>query len=187
MADDDKPNGLRKRNEKLLEQILDVMRSPGPLEVDDPEKDAADQAAFEDYYRRTGQVADALPIARTVPEMLFAASLVPCTHCGSSAPTELALHGSGGRWAVTGPCPACGETNRDHYRKDWLAGELARVLAIVDAFERTEPQFDRRKPPAGSLDATSRAAHDAWLAAWRQGPGRLVVVRHDARRIQLAA
>jgi uncharacterized protein YjbI with pentapeptide repeats len=47
------------------------------------------------------------PRARTLVEMRFAASLEPCTACGSTEPPTLELIGQGEWWTLAGPCPTC--------------------------------------------------------------------------------
>lgn len=101
---------FKKRNEQLARDLLDELRKPG---VDperaayDARKDVEDKAALEDYYRRTGQTRDTTPRARNVFEMQFAASLVPCPHCGSTEPVQLDASGGGDLWSLRGPCPRC--------------------------------------------------------------------------------
>ena len=111
MTDNDDPDSLRKLNERFAKRILEVMKSPGELDRSDPEKEARDSALLQDYYRRTGQkTSDNTPRARSVAEMMFAASLGACPHCKTTEPPQLALHGSGDRWSVAGPCPRCRQT-----------------------------------------------------------------------------
>jgi hypothetical protein len=57
--------------------------------------------------RARAAAADLVPRARTVQEMLFAASLVPCPGCGG-ADAKLALYGHDDGWVLSGPCSGCG-------------------------------------------------------------------------------
>ena len=113
MTDDD---DLKRRNEQLAKELLESLRrgktSP-ERQAYDAEKEQADKASLEDYYRRTGQVKEQKGKARSGTEMLFAASLMPCPHCKSLEAPKMDLVGSGTSWSVTGTCPRC-NTVRSH-------------------------------------------------------------------------
>ena len=113
MTDDDE---LKRRNEQLAKELLETLKTPGmspERAAFEADKERADKAALEDYYRRTGQVKDAPAKARSGTEMLFAASLEPCPHCKTMEQGKLDLVGSGTSWSVTGTCPRCGNV-RSH-------------------------------------------------------------------------
>ncbi|HTE56517.1 MAG TPA: pentapeptide repeat-containing protein [Kofleriaceae bacterium] len=113
MPDDD---DLKRRNQQLAKDLLESLQEPGTSPeraAYEAEKDAADGAALEAYYRRTGQVKDPVAKARSATEMLFAASLLPCPHCETTEAPKLDLVGSGTSWSVTGTCPRC-TSRRSH-------------------------------------------------------------------------
>lgn len=58
------------------------------------------------------------PTPRSLAEMGFAASLVPCRHCGSTRPTRLKLQGGGNSWVLYGPCSACGRARWVNFSTD---------------------------------------------------------------------
>ena len=178
MPDDDDP---KRRSQQLAKNILESLERPDASReraAYEAEKEAADRSALEAYYRRTGQVKDRSAKARSGTEMLFAASLLPCPHCGTMEAPRLDLVGSGTSWSVTGTCPRCHET-RSHawttegnplqavvgmrqlgddrpsaiIRVGQLVGELDRLLP------RLPPSLEDLQPPAwrAGLAAVERA------------------------------
>jgi uncharacterized protein YjbI with pentapeptide repeats len=112
MTDDD----LKRRNKELAKELLESLdrgETSPERQAFEAEKEREDKAAFEDYYRRTGQAKDEQGKARSGTEMLFAASLLPCPHCKSMDAPTMELVGSGTSWSVTGTCPRCNNT-RSH-------------------------------------------------------------------------
>jgi uncharacterized protein YjbI with pentapeptide repeats len=110
MSDSGNPDDLQRRNKQLARELLEGLGKPGTgpeREAYEARKEEEDKAALEDFYRRTGQARDTRPRARTTHEMMFAASLEPCQHCGSAEPAKLDLVGSGESWTLAGPCPSC--------------------------------------------------------------------------------
>lgn len=55
---------------------------------------------------------------RSLAEMRFAASLVPCPHCGSTRTPKLDLQGGRTSWLLHGRCPSCGETRSVQFATD---------------------------------------------------------------------
>lgn len=113
MPEDD---DFKRRNEELAKGLLkslDRGETSPERQAFEAEKDRADKAALEDYYRRTGQLKEQKGKARSGTEMLFAASLLPCPHCKSLDAPKMDLVGSGTSWSVSGTCERCGNV-RSH-------------------------------------------------------------------------
>jgi len=296
MSDD--PDELRARGKQLAKDLLAGMQQPTSPERAEYErhKEQQDEAALEDYYRRTGQTQDRTPRARTTTEMQFAASLEPCAHCGTTEPTQLDLVGGGDYWTLTGQCSRCDrrrlygwategnplhgacpmaqlgdarpsqiirvgqfmreldrllpvvhaepaelepvawraslaamhraitclyellkfvpanmkiipDTNldgderrdramrRERYGSAWLQSELDRLLALEKRYVADAPRIwaleEAARPPEtptrGAIDRASLMAHQNWVRAGFQGPGRLDVVGYHGRELRLAA
>lgn len=172
--DDNDPNSFRKINEMLVERILKVLQSPGELDTSNPEKEARDSALLRDYYRLTGQkVADKTPRARSVAEMMFAASLSACPHCKTTERPQFALYGSGDRWSVAGPCPQCRQTRSfecdtqgdpqatpapRHHLGDTRASRIIRPGQFIAELDRLLPKIQ---------DAPTKLAAAEWTAPRR--------------------
>lgn len=156
MTDDDEAK-------RLAKQLLETLQKPGTSPeraAYDAEKEAKDKAAYEDYYRRTGQTQDQVPKARSGTEMLFAASLVPCPSCKTMEPAKLELGGGGTSWTVSGPCPRCNTTRTYHWQSegdpvrakvlprqlgDERPSQIIRVGQFIDELDRQLPLL-RRDP-----------------------------------------
>lgn len=295
MSAPDDPDDFKRQAEELAKKLLEGMRRPG----EDPEraayearKELEDRAALEDYYRRTGQGKDKSARARTTAEMLFAASLEPCPHCGTREPALLQINGGGDRWTLSGPCTRCKQrraftwvtegnpqveppprqlgdarpsqiirvgqlmaeldrvlplvrerpetldraawyagasaldraitclnelrkfvpagmkmipdtkltederkdrtARRERYGVAWLQGELDRLVAVLHRYTADAPRIEALDaqgtfaPPHGTIDRDALHAHEAWVAAGGEGPGRLEVVGFDGRGLVLA-
>ncbi len=75
----------------------------------------------------------------------------------------------------------------ERYTRAWLRGEQARWDAVANAIIADAPRIHaadrmltRSAAARGHLDAAALAAHGAWLARGKAGPGRLDVVISDA-------
>lgn len=167
MVDEDE----RARKAKhLAGALLDAMQSPGEP-ADDPEKDELDRVALEDYYRRTGQAKDHTARARTTVEMQFAASLLPCPHCGTMEPTQLDLIGSGDSWSLVGACSQCharrahawrteGHPLHGKYQPFHLGDERPSQIVRIGQFVR---ELDRLLPLVA--DDPTQLDHRPWRAS----------------------
>jgi uncharacterized protein YjbI with pentapeptide repeats len=83
-------------------------------------------------------------------------------------------------------------TDDARLRRAWLDGEHARLMALVDAYaadtERNAAVLRGGRPRArGELTTTTLRAHQAWLAAGRQGAGRLDLEGVRAAGVKLGA
>jgi len=177
MSAPDDPDDFKRRTEELAKKLLEGMQRPG---VDperaayDARKDLEDKAALEDYYRRTGQAKDKSARARTTAEMLFAASLEPCPHCGTREAALLQVNGGGDRWTLAGPCTRCKQrraftwvTDGDprvepppRQLGDARPSQIIRVGQLVAELDRVLPLV-RERPE--SLDRASWYAGSAAL------------------------
>ncbi|MBA3454284.1 MAG: pentapeptide repeat-containing protein [Deltaproteobacteria bacterium] len=80
----------------------------------------------------------------------------------------------------------------EHYTRAWIAEQRERYSAVLSDLAASGPQifaqdplFVRTEAPRGRIDGATVAAHRAWLARGRSGPGRLEVVTSDAAGVKL--
>ena|SRR5881392_108173 len=157
MTDDDEdPNSLRNRNAALAARIVDAMQRPGEL-ADDPDKAAADQAGYEDYYRRTGQTPEEPPPSLQPTGELVAEldRLLPSIDDAKLTGAAWALRRRACDRAIgclrellsrippsMNIVPDLGlseaerrdrDARRERYQRGWLEAELRRVADIVEA------------------------------------------------------
>ena len=124
---------------------------------------------FAKYLQNTEPWPDHTP--RSLAEMRFAASLVPCPHCGSTLPTSLDLQGGGNSWVLYGPCSSCGKARsmkfvtrgdplgRKHDRLELGGAEPSRIITP----EQLITELERLLPATHAEPATLDVA--SWLEA----------------------
>src|SRR5687767_8649656 len=114
------------------------------------------------------------PTVRSLAEMQFAASLVPCPKCDAPAPAKLDLYGNDNRWMLVGRCPSCNTPRSFDFETDgapmslpipdWhhLGGsEPSRIIRphqLLAELQRLEPQLhaDPRSIPVENWAAQSK-------------------------------
>ena len=75
----------------------------------------------------------------------------------------------------------------ERYQRDWLQGELDRVLALRKRYTDDAPRIWALEAPAeppaarGALDRASLMAHAQWLREGKRGAGRLDVIGYNAK------
>jgi hypothetical protein len=111
-------------------------------------------------------------LIRSLAEMKFSASLVPCPKCGA-APGRLDLYGSDGHYSLQGKCPSCGTLrqfdfdsdgdplNRPHAALELGLGEPSQIIAphqFLEELTRLEARIT--KPSTALSGAQWQAQYD---------------------------
>lgn len=161
---------MAKANRELVETLCQAFANFADGAVIKAGRERARQAA-----------ADRVPRARTMQEMLFAASLDPCPSCGAIV-EELALDGGGDAWVLSGACASCGtrcsfqfatEGNPRqgaHERLqlgDGRPSEIISAQQFAEELERLAPSVrdDVTQLPVAAWTAQKTAAERAYTAA----------------------
>ena len=117
------------------------------------------------------------PKARTATELSFAASLLPCPHCGTTEQGQLDLFGGGENWGVRGTCRTARSPD-SHLAGRRRSVECARPIraargraAIDDHPRRPVPR--RVRPPAAIRSASPMACRStSGIRRWPRSTAR---------------
>jgi hypothetical protein len=104
---------------------------------------------------------------RSLAEMTFAASLVPCEHCGSTQHAMLDLQGAGNSWVLYGPCPSCDKARsmsfvtdgdplgREHDALELGGAEPSRIITAEQFVTELERLLPATRTDPTTLDVTA--------------------------------